>query len=220
MTKTDTLAALAIARPAASRVFTHYGLDYCCGGRRSLAEACDAKGLDAGAVLADIEGDERAGSELSPSWEYAAFPQLIDFIVGTYHQRLRVELPELIALATKVERRHGEKAACPRGLAALLTQVHAAVLDHLDKEEAILFPMILRGEGAHAAGPVFVMEREHDDHGANLARLRSLAHDYVPPPEACASWQALYLRLSQLEAELMQHIHLENNILFPRALAE
>lgn len=217
---TTTLAELAIARPAASRVFNRFGLDYCCGGRRSLEDACQAKGLRADDVLAAISEDESAVGDSARSWQHEPLPALIDFIVGTYHRRLREEIPQLVALATKVEARHAEKTTCPKGIAQLLEVVHGAVLDHLEKEEVILFPLIQRGQGAHAGGPVFVMEREHDDHGANLALLRRLANDYVAPPEACASWQALYRRLAQLEAELMEHIHLENNILFPRALAE
>ena len=131
----------------------------------------------------------------------------------------RLELPELVALAEKVEDRHAEKSTCPRGLAAHLGQVHEAVLSHLAKEEEILFPMIVDGLGARAGSPIQVMEHEHLDHARNLRRTRELAHDFVPPQEACTTWQALYLRLDNLEAELMEHIHLENNVLFPRALS-
>jgi regulator of cell morphogenesis and NO signaling len=98
--------------------------------------------------------------------------------------------------------------------------VHASVLEHLAKEEQVLFPMIQAGHGRHASGPVQAMEHEHHDHAASLKRIRDLAHDLVPPQEACTSWRVLYLRLNQLEADLMEHIHLENNVLFPRALYE
>ena len=121
-------------------------------------------------------------------------------------------------MAAKVEARHAEKATCPRGLAQHLTAVHENVLMHLAKEEKVLFPIILDGMGRMAAGPIRVMEQEHDDHREGLIETRRLTTDFTVPPEACTSWQALYLRLDALEADLMEHIHLENNVLFPRVL--
>jgi regulator of cell morphogenesis and NO signaling len=212
-----TLAELATAHPGASRVFHRLGLDYCCEGRRSLDEACRERGLATREVLEAIEsGSPDPGP--ADSWDTRPLDELIDFIIHHYHDALRRELPELVELAAKVESRHAEKPSCPRGLTDHLRAVEAAVRDHLDKEEHVLFRMILGGHGEGAAGPVQVMEQEHRDHAANLARTRQIAHDLVPPDEACASWRALYLRLRELEAELMEHIHLENNILFPRAL--
>ena len=217
MTPISLLSEIAVTHPAASRVFHRHRLDYCCGGRRPLAEACAARGLDPAAVLAEIAEAEAADPDPA-RWESRPLPELIDFIVGRYHDDLRRELPELVAMAAKVEQVHGEKASCPRGLHEHLRIIHAAVLEHLDKEEHILFPMINAGAGARASAPVHAMEVEHDDHRQNLARTRALTTDLVPPDEACTTWRALYLRLQQLEADLMQHIHLENNILFPRAL--
>jgi regulator of cell morphogenesis and NO signaling len=217
MTATTLLSEIAVAHPAASRVFQRYRLDYCCGGRRPLADACRDKGLDADAVLAEIT--QAQADDPSPTrWETAPLPALIDFIVSRYHNGLRVELPELVAMAAKVEGVHAEKTTCPHGLHQHLRAIEASVYDHLAKEEQILFPMIKAGAGARAAAPVHVMEVEHDDHRENLAKTRAMTTDLVPPDEACTTWRALYLRLAQLEADLMQHIHLENNILFPRAL--
>jgi regulator of cell morphogenesis and NO signaling len=133
---------------------------------------------------------------------------------------LRRELPELVALAERVESRHGEHDACPRGLKALLEAMQAGVFDHLVKEERVLFPMILEGYGPRAGGPVRVMELEHDEHQSNLARVRELTGDLTAPPDACSSWQTLYARLATLEAELLAHMQLENSVLFPRALGE
>jgi regulator of cell morphogenesis and NO signaling len=98
--------------------------------------------------------------------------------------------------------------------------MHAAVLEHLFKEEAVLFPMIKAGAGSRAAAPVHTMEIEHEDHGVSLRMIRTLTSNFTLPPEACATWAALYRRLEEFETELMEHIHLENNILFPRALCE
>jgi len=214
-----TLADLATTYPAASRIFHRLGLDYCCGGQRTLNEACQAGRLDPAEILAEIQSENpQAGAP--QGWPERPLAELADFIEARYHADLRRELPELIALAEKVEARHADKPTRPQGLAAHLKQVHGAVLDHLMKEERILFPMIRAGRGSQAAGPVQVMEHEHKDHAANLRRIRELAHDLNPPAEACTSWKALYLRLARLEADLMEHIHLENNVLFPRALCE
>ena len=213
-----TLADLAVAHPAASRVFHRRGLDFCCHGRRPLAEACAERGLDADSVIAEIASEETSASDL-PRWDEQPVPNLVEHIVGFYHLRLRVELPEIISLAAKVERRHAEKASCPRGLHAHLEEVHCAVLEHLAKEEQVLFPMILGGRGRMAAGPIHVMETEHVDHAESLQKTRRLTADLVAPEEACPTWRALYLRLRELEAELMDHIHLENNVLFRRVLA-
>jgi regulator of cell morphogenesis and NO signaling len=215
---TTLLADLAVSFPAASRVFHRNGLDFCCHGRRPLGEACAEAGLDAQRVVAEIAAEQAAAPEL-PRWDEKPIAELVDHIVGFYHRRLREELPELVALATKVESRHADKASCPHGLRAHLEAVHAAVLDHLAKEEQVLFPAILAGRGRLVAGPISVMESEHDDHAADLRETRRLTADLVAPAEACTSWRALYLRLAAFEAELMDHIHLENNVLFRRVLA-
>jgi regulator of cell morphogenesis and NO signaling len=214
-----TLAELAVLHPAASRVFHRHGLDYCCGGKRALEAVCHEKGLDAAVIRAEILSEESRSTD-RVAWSERPLEELVTFIVTRYHQSLRTELPDLIALAEKVETRHGNKASCPRGLAAHLRQVHEAVLEHLAKEEQVLFPLISAGHGSRANGPVQAMEHEHREHAVNLRRIRELTQDLVPPPEACTSWRALYLRLDQLEAELMEHIHLENNVLFPRALCD
>jgi regulator of cell morphogenesis and NO signaling len=219
MTSTTTLADLAVTHPAAARVFYRHGLDFCCGGRRPLADVCAERGLDAGTLMADIEaeatvpGDERR-------WDREPLPALIAFIVETFHRRLRDTLPDLVRMADRVEQRHAEKSSCPRGLAAHLRAVHEGVLEHLDKEEQVLFPLIVAGHGRRAIGPVHVMEMEHEEHARDLATIRRLTSDLQPPAEACTTWRALYLGLQQFEEELMVHIHLENNVLFRRALAE
>ncbi len=218
-TQTVTLADLAVSRPGATRVFLENGLDFCCGGRRPLAEACAEKGLDPQKILNAVAVADQDGGDLT-RWADRPIAELADFIVDHYHARLRTEIPELILLADKVEKVHAEKASCPRGLKALLHRMYAEVLDHLAKEENILFPLIRAGRGRMAGGPIHVMEQEHEDHGQSLDRLRELTNNLTAPPEACPTWRALYLRLGRLADELMEHIHLENNVLFPRALFE
>jgi regulator of cell morphogenesis and NO signaling len=121
-------------------------------------------------------------------------------------------------MARKVEAVHAEKESVPRGLAAHVEALSQTLLDHLDKEEEGLFPMILSGRGGQPSAQVFALEREHEDVALALRKTRDLTTDLVPPAEACTTWRALYLRLDELEAEVMEHVHLENNVLFRRAL--
>ena len=216
MNSTTTLADLAVTRPAAARVFYRHGLDFCCGGRRPIADVCAERGLDADAILADIDDEDRVKDDRR--WDLEPLPTLIDFIVTTFHARLRATLPDLIRMAERVEARHGDKATCPHGLALHLAAVHESVLDHLVKEEQVLFPLIIAGQSRGTTGPILVLEHEHDDHARALRETRRLTNNLQPPPEACTTWQALYLGLQQFEQELMLHIHLENNVLFRRAL--
>lgn len=212
----STLADIVRERPAAARVFARHNLDFCCNGRQRLDEACLARGLDEHAVLEEIERAS-VGRENLVLWAERPLPELIAHIVTRYHDGLRRDLPALIAMARKVEQRHGKKAAHPNGLADRLTVMAEELLSHLDKEERILFPMIVAGRGRFAGPPIAVMTREHDDHGEALAWIRARTDGFTPPAEACTTWRELYRGLSELEAELMAHIHLENHVLFPRA---
>jgi regulator of cell morphogenesis and NO signaling len=218
ITTTDvTLAELAVSRPGAARVFMAHGLDFCCGGRRPLAEACEKKGVDPEAVLAEIEAQPVAADDLT-RWGDRPLAELIDHIVTRYHDWLREEFPALLKMAKKVEAVHAEKPTVPAGLAELLDGLYQEAVSHLQKEECILFPMIQSGRGASCGGPIQVMEAEHRDVGEALGRARQLTNDLTPPQEACNTWRALYLGVARLEQEFFEHIHLENNVLFPRAL--
>ncbi|MCW2483376.1 iron-sulfur cluster repair protein YtfE, partial [Candidatus Symbiopectobacterium sp. NZEC135] len=143
---------------------------------------------------------------------------IIPHIIQRYHDRHREQLPELILMAEKVERVHHEKSACPRGLSAQLTLILDDLSQHMMKEERILFPMIQAGMGAQASGPISVMEHEHDDAGQQLEVVKNLTNNVTPPENACNTWRALYAGINVFISDLMEHIHLENNILFPRAL--
>ena len=215
-----TLGDLVTENPDAAAVLHRHRLDFCCGGRRTVAEACAEASLDPGALLEEIEALQEQGEEEIVRWDERPLDQLIDHIITRYHEPLRQDLPRLVELARKVEQVHADKPACPFGLADLLQEVWQAVQSHLAKEEQILFPIILGGKGRWAHGPVQAMFVEHEDHGRNLARIRQLTADLTPPAEACESWRELYRALARLEAELMEHIHLENNILFLRALGQ
>lgn len=207
------LAELATAHASASKIFQRLGLDFCCQGRRSLDVACHEVGLDPADVLREIV---RSGSEARPLTN-ASKDELIAHVVGHYHRRLREELPQVVAMANKVERVHASKPGCPLGLGAHLSRMEVELLEHMAKEENVLFPLAL-GDHPRLHAPVHVMEAEHRDHAAHLLRLRELTRNFEPPRGACATWRALYLRLIELERELMEHVHLENHVLFPRIL--
>ncbi len=213
----STLADLAVAFPAASRVFRRHGLDYCCHGRRPVSEACAERGLDASALLSEItsESRTRAGSESRFDKPLA---ELVERIVSWYHARLRTELPLLLQMARKVEAVHAEKESVPRGLAVHVEALSRTLLEHLEKEEQELFPMLLSGRPGTPSVTIVALEREHEDVALALQKTRALTTNLIPPAEACTTWRALYLRLDELEAELMEHVHLENNVLFRRAL--
>lgn len=214
-----TLADIVTGHPAAAAVFHRHHLDYCCRGTRAFAAACADRGLDPAAIRAEIREAERSPDGTRTDWSQRPLGEVIDHILARYHRPLREELRRLAELAAKVERVHGEKPACPHGLADHLAEMIGAVEDHLVKEEEILFPIIRHGHGPLAEAPVRLMVEEHERHGESLARVRELTGDLVPPPEACASWIVLYRGLEELERDLMDHIHLENHVLFPRALA-
>ena len=208
---------LASANPAATRVFLRHRLDFCCGGKRSLEEACRTAGLDPASIAAELE--HAGDADTSIHWDQATQRELADHIEGRYHAALRRDVPPLVEAARKVERVHAQKPDVPSGLADVLSEFLADMERHMQKEEQILFPMIRRGlHGEAVYMPVRVMESEHESHGHQLARIRELTKDLKLPAYACATWTALYRGLEVLEAELLQHIHLENNILFSRAI--
>lgn len=215
-----TLGDLVTENPDAAGVLHRYRLDFCCGGQRTVAQACAEASLDPDLLLQEIEAQQRAVSEQPVRWDERPMDELIDHIITRFHKPLREQLPRLVELAHKVEQVHANKPTCPFGLAALLEQVWQAVQSHLAKEEQVLFPIIRSGKGRWAHGPVQAMLLEHEDHGRNLQRIRALTGDLTPSAEACESWRELYRALERLEVELMEHIHLENNILFLRALGQ
>jgi regulator of cell morphogenesis and NO signaling len=212
------LAELANTRRGATAVFHEHGLDFCCGGQRSLAVACAERGLDAEALLAAIDKEEAAETDVA-RWAGAADAELIRHIVDDYHVKLRRDLRQVIEMAERVEARHAGRPDLPVGLSRHLTAMAHELEQHMMKEEQILFPMVLSGRGAMAGGPIRVMEGEHADAAADLARTRALTAELAPPADACNTWRSLYLRLGALESDLKDHIHLENNILFPRILS-
>jgi len=201
---------IAVRLPGATAIFRKRKLDYCCGGATSLAEAVERRGID----LAEVE---RLLAELIP--RPTDVPEdskkIIDLIVSRYHDTHRRELPELIQLARRVERVHAGHPDVPNGLAEFLEQINEDLGSHMQKEELVLFPMIRTGHPMVSA-PIAAMQAEHVDHGQALEELSALTHDMQSPQGACGSWRALYVGLRKLSNDLIEHIHIENNILFPR----
>ncbi len=208
--KARQLGQIAVEMPGATAIFRRLKLDFCCGGNVPLAAACEARDLNADAVSAELlKLDHRPPA---PSADDPA--ALIEHILTRYHEVHRQQLPELVRMARRVEAVHRENPDCPTGLAALLESIEAELVDHMTKEEAILFPMLKHGGSPFAGGPIAVMRMEHSSHGEQLAKLLSMTNDTTPPAGACNTWRALYAGIEQLVNDLMEHIHLENNRLF------
>ncbi|UYU33901.1 iron-sulfur cluster repair protein YtfE [Siccibacter colletis] len=211
------LGELALSVPRASALFRKHDLDFCCGGRQTLLKAATRQNLDLEAIEAELAA--LSATPLEKDWRSAPLPEIIDHIIVRYHDRHREQLPELILQATKVERVHAAKASVPRGLTKYLTMLHEELTSHMMKEERILFPMIKQGMGSQAGGPVSVMESEHDEAGELLEVIKHTTNNVTPPDDACTTWRALYNGINEMIDDLMNHISLENNVLFPRALA-
>jgi regulator of cell morphogenesis and NO signaling len=203
---------IAARLPGATAVFRSFKLDYCCGGKETLASAVEKRGLDLGDVERSLSAlDER------PVMTSEEPEELIEFILSRYHETHRRELRELLQLSRRVEQVHAAHPDVPKGLTEFLTALATELESHMQKEEAMLFPMIRAGHPM-VAGPVSVMEAEHEDHFAALQRLEAMTSNMEPPTDACGSWRALYAGLRKLSDDLKEHIHTENNILFPRAV--
>lgn len=213
---------LVAERPSAARVLERHGLDYCCNGHRSLAEASASAGVDPLAIaaelaeIADDPGDDVAG--LGPV-------ALVDHILATHHAYLHEELPLLDALAAKVWGVHGSRHSELERVAELVVEIRAELEPHLAKEEQVLFPAIkAMADGQHefafgsVANPIRVLMLEHDRAGDLLRQLRMAGRDFRVPDDGCASYRQLYERLETLELDTHRHIHLENNVLFPTVL--
>lgn len=232
MTATVTLADLAASSLSAIRILEQHGLDYCCGGKQPLEQACLSKGLAPEQILREID-EAAAASTADRDWQTAPLDELVSHIVETHHAYLKLDLPVLEARIEKVVIVHGARdpEKLPR-LAAVFTDLRHELEMHLHKEEVILFPFIVQYGLAESrnqptppvpfgsiANPIAAMEHEHADAGDALEEIRDLTGGYNPPAYACATVRALYEGLKALEKDLHVHIHLENNILFPRAIA-
>ncbi len=207
----QSLGSLAVQIPGATAVFRKLKLDFCCGGQQSLEKACADKQLDLNTVLGEI----RALQHQLPMPTALSGGELIDHILQRYHEVHRQQLPELIRMARRVEAVHRDHPLVPRGLADHLATMEHELLEHMAKEEQILFPLLRQGGHPMVVHPIGVMRHEHVNHGEQIERLARFTHQHQPPSDACNTWQALYAGTARLTEDLIEHIHLENNLLFP-----
>jgi regulator of cell morphogenesis and NO signaling len=234
MTVEKTVRELALENPAATRVFEKLGIDYCCGGNKSLEEACRAANLSMDAVIDSLEMADHStrAMQADHTWQTEPMADLISHIKTTHHKYTRDEMARLVPLFDKVCSVHGQNHPELQQVRASFRGLVQELTTHMMKEEMVLFPYIVRMEEAFiqkepvlpspfgsVQNPVSMMEHEHDSAGNALRAMREASSGYTAPTEACISYQTLYKALAEFETDLHQHIHLENNILFPRAIA-
>lgn len=227
MTPETTVGELVRAMPARSRIFENLGIDYCCGGKKPLAEVCRAKGLDPATVVAMLAALDGAPEIAAANPDTMGMAELCDHIERVHHDYLREELPRLDFMTRKVAAVHGDHEARLHEVRRVFESFNTAMTAHTDEEEAIVFPKIRQLEASNGdkAGivaelrAVFAkLESEHESAGSALERFKELTDGYTPPDWACNTFRALYDGLSQLEKNMHQHVHKENNVLFVKAL--
>lgn len=229
VTTNMTVREVAIELPQSTRLFEKLKIDYCCGGNRPLAEACASAGVDVDTVM-EMLTEATESNQSAVHLNDASLPDLITHILDTHHEFTKTEMDRLDALVEKVLSAHGANHPELVKLSELWLRLCADLKPHMFKEERVLFPYIVAMEKAAEQkqvapfapfgtvdNPIRMMMKEHDTAGEILRDLRSLTSDYQAPPDACISYQTLYRALEGLEKDLHQHIHLENNILFPKA---
>jgi len=226
-----TVREIALEQPSSIRVFERFGIDYCCGGRKPLSEACAAREIEVDAVIEALKAAAQAPAEVADDWTVKSLTHLCGHIVATHHAYVRRELPRLATLAEKVVNRHGPSRPELPIIQATLARLDEELTQHLAKEEIVLFPHISRLERAIAEGgekpngcfgtvanPIAMMTQEHDGAGMLLEVIRNQTEQFTTPEDACPTYHAFYDGLREFEQDLHQHIHLENNVLFPRAI--
>ena len=230
-TTTQTVRDIASENPTAVRVFEKYGIDYCCGGRVPLAEACANKGLNVDDVIASLEAATAPSAPGERDWAKEPLARLAAYIVDTHHAYVTREVPRLNELAAKVVSRHGDTREELPAIQSKLAELGEEMIAHQGKEEVVLFPYIgkleqyVSGNGKKPrecfgtiAHPIAMMTKDHDVAGNLMADIRGLSQNYTAPVGACPTFRAFYAGLLEFEQDLHLHIHLENNILFPRAI--
>jgi regulator of cell morphogenesis and NO signaling len=214
--------------PGRSRIFENLGIDYCCGGKKPLAEVCRAKGLDPTTVVAMLSALDSAVDGGNANADAMTLPELCDHIQEVHHGYLREELPRLDFMTRKVAAVHGDHEPRLIEVRSVFESFQAEVASHIQEEDEQIFPAVRRmvsseGDKAEALADLNRMfsklESEHENAGSALARFRELTDNYTPPEWACNTFRALYDGLEKLEKQMHQHVHKENNVLFPKALA-
>ena len=230
-TTTQTVREIAQTQPSSIRVFEKFGIEYCCGGGERLIEACAAKDVDVDAVISALEAAVGNESSQEKDWTKESLANLTKHIVATHHAYCKDELPRLSGLAMKVVKVHGGTNPELALIRARLAELAEELTDHLAEEEVVVFPMIVKLEAekvsadvepeesrASVGNPLAQLVQDHDHAGVLLAEIRSLSRDFNAPEYACSTYHAFFEGLKEFERDLHRHVHLENNILFPRAI--
>jgi regulator of cell morphogenesis and NO signaling len=220
---------IVVQKPNTIPVFEELRIDYCCGGKHTLAEACAKSHLSIDSVLNELEQQQKEQESHRDSWQTERLAALVDHIVQKHHAFTRTQLELIRDLAGKVERRHGSTHPEIVALNAAISTLASELIGHAGCEEGVLFPYIqqLEKEGnstpepffGNISHPVSHMTADHDKTGTELQKIREITNNYQAPADACPTFKAFYRALQDLETDLHRHIHLENNILFPRAVA-
>lgn len=228
MTAETTVGEIVRAVPSRSRIFETLGIDYCCGGKKPLAEVCHAKGLDPATVVAMLSALNESPDATLANPEAMTLSELCDHIEQVHHGYLREELPRLDFMTRKVAVVHGDHEPRLLELRRVFESFHAAMVNHTKEEDERIFPAIRQLDAAAAdkttvgsglKASFHKLESEHDNAGNALVQFKELTDNHTPPEWACNTFRALYDGLKQLEGNMHQHVHKENNVLFPRALA-
>jgi regulator of cell morphogenesis and NO signaling len=232
-TATQSIREIVTAEPTAAAVFERFEIDLCSQADAQLERVCAELQLSVGQVLEKLaDAESRARGGIAPDVESYSLSRLIQHIVRTHHQAVRQELPRFVELSQRIAGKHGDKAPQYKAVATLIEQLRDEMFAHLEKEEKVLFPYIVRLEEAAEDGsaapyacfrsvaqPVSVMVQEHDTAEGIVAQLRQLTNGFEPPEWACPRNSAFHAGLAAFEKDLRQHVHLENDLLFPRAIA-
>jgi regulator of cell morphogenesis and NO signaling len=227
----ETLGEIATKELRKAEIFKKYGLDFCCGGKKTVRQACADKGIDATKVEEELLHTEIAAVTRPLPYNDWSLDFLADYIVNTHHSYVTKSLPELRTYATKVAKVHGSHHPELIPVSHLVEDINQELTEHMVKEENVLFPFIKQLVAAKKNGvpmqqagfgtvqnPINMMEHEHEEVGRNLEKIRTLTNNYALPEDACASYKLFFKMLEEFESDLFIHIHLENNILFPKAL--
>jgi len=222
---------IAVANPGATRILEQAGVDYCCGGNKSLHDACAHAGISTEEIMARLEANKAEVGPADANWVSAPLGDLTQHIRGKHHRYVRDAVQRIPALLARVKTKHGNNHPEIAEIEDLFLKVGREMITHMRKEEQVLFPYIEAVERAASGketleppffqtvrNPVHAMMEEHDAAAALVNQIRAASSAYTPPADACASYQALYRDLQEFEADLHEHVHLENNILFPRAV--
>lgn len=228
---TQTVREIAQNQPSSIRVFEQFGIEYCCGAGERLLEACAARDVDVDAVIDALERASRSSSAHMKDWTKEPLASLTAHIIATHHTYCKSELPRLSGLAAKVVNAHGGSNPELAAIRTKLAKLAEELIDHLAEEELVVFPMIAKLEQTTEGGsagakksetpigtPLALLVQDHENAGVLLAEIRSLSRNFIAPEYACSTYHAFFDGLREFERDLHMHVHLENNILFPRAI--